>query len=117
MKKKCALVFLTFLLLTGCASQDADQSQNTWKIPAGVSDAKFQGDVTACRSAAIAKMPKGYQPFQNEGDPEQDWALLQQDPMNYRALIMYEKCMQAKGYNLEDHDWHPSDMKKYLKSE
>ncbi|MDR3566673.1 MAG: hypothetical protein P4L43_01460 [Syntrophobacteraceae bacterium] len=111
MIKKCAFVFVAFLLLTGCASQDADQSQNTWQKPQGVSEGNFQRDVAACRSVAIATVPKGYEPFQDKGDPEQEWARLQEDPMSYRALLKYENCMQGKGYVLEDHDWHLSDLK------
>ncbi|MDR3554622.1 MAG: hypothetical protein P4L55_07700 [Syntrophobacteraceae bacterium] len=117
MIKKCAFVFWMFLLVTGCAGQYAGDPQSLWHRPEGVSPDQFQRDVAACRSVAIAIVPAGFKPFSVEGDPEQQWAQLQNDPMSYRALMKYEKCMQDKGYVLEDHDFHPSEMKDFLKSD
>lgn len=110
MIKKCVFVFFAFLLLTGCAADPQDQ----WQKPQGVTDNRFQSDVGACRSVAEAAVPKGYKPFPNEGDPERDWGMLQQDPWSDRALLVYEKCMKDKGYVLEDHEFHPSQ---FLKTE
>lgn len=101
-------------LIAGCATQEADQSESRWKRPQGVTDEAFNRDVEACRAVGIAAAPKGFNPFPNTGDPEQQWAMLQQDPMSYRSLLKYENCMQKKGYTLEDDGMH---LKDFLKSQ
>ncbi|MDR3556724.1 MAG: hypothetical protein P4L55_18380 [Syntrophobacteraceae bacterium] len=118
MIRKFAFVFFTLSLVTACANQYANEPRRLWQRPAGVNEEHFQRDVAACRAVGVASVPPGYKPFWYEGDPEQEWAQLQnQDPMGYRALIQYEKCMQAKGYVLEDNGFHPSQLKQFLKSQ
>ena len=115
MIKKYAFVFLAFLaclFVTGCAGEE--QPQTAWQRPSGITDQVFQRDVAACRSVGESAVPRGYTPFPHQGDPEPEWPQIQQDPMSYRALLKYEKCMESKGYVLEDKGFHPSEL---LKSE
>jgi hypothetical protein len=51
----------------------------------GVSRDQFEHDAAACRSIAIAIVPAGFKLFSVEGDPEQEWARLQNVPMDYRT--------------------------------